>query len=110
MATGASSFLASLGPDALAADVGLVKHRHVHNAEYRSMVLYESDVDREFIVATDEFFRAVKRIDEPVPPPLAAFLERPQSGLLRNDRNIRRQRSEAGIDPPVGGKVGLRER
>jgi hypothetical protein len=48
---------------AFTADVGLFLHRHVHDAQYGPVVIYQRDVDGKFAVAVDEFLGAIERID-----------------------------------------------
>lgn len=78
----------TLCANALAAHVGLALNRDMHDAEYRSMVFDERNIDCEFAVAIDELLGPVQWIDEPVALPLTAYVEVRKAGLFRDNRDI----------------------
>ena len=80
-----------------------------HDPEHGATVLDECHIDREFAIARDELARAVERIDQP-----EAIRKRGHPacahGLFGDDRHIRREARELGLDQRLGAGVGLGHR
>jgi len=95
---------------ALAASVGPVLNRNVHDTKYGSVRFNERDVDCELTVAIDEFLGTVERVNQPVSLPLAALFKRRQTLFLGDNRDVRRQLFESRDDTPVRGEVRLCQR
>ena len=95
-----------IGPPTASRDIDFSQIGHINHRRLTHVVLHQSDVDREFVVAPDEFDRAVERIDQPEQLPVAALLVTHFAPFFRKDRNARR--SQRFLDDPVRRAVGDR--
>src|SRR3984885_4016235 len=86
--------------------------RRPDDAEQRHSIGHQSQIDREFVAAGDEFLGAVQGIDqeECAWAVLWAAAASRRYALFRQRRNIRRQPGKALGDDAVGGQVRFRYR
>src|SRR4051812_40184753 len=58
------------------AHIRCLHFRHIYNAEYGCVVVYECNIYGELAVARNKFLCAIERIHEPVRAPLRSYRER----------------------------------
>ena len=95
---------------AFAADVSLLLHGYMDNAEDRAPSLYQRNIDREFAISIDELPGAVEWIDQPVTLPQAAFVKGREAGFLGDYGNVGRQVFEFGNNALLRCEICPRER
>ena len=81
--------------------------RRINHPEHRLAVLHQRNIDRELAIAFDELPRAVQRIDQPEPLPVASRLEALWRRLLGQHLDFGCQGTEARADDPLRCQIGL---
>jgi hypothetical protein len=99
-----------LGTFAGTADVGLAHHRNMHNAQHRTVILDQRNIDGEFTVPFHELAGTVQRVDQPVTLPRTAHVEVGQSAFLRYNWHIGCQLAQAFHDRTMRRHVCLGQR
>src|SRR5690625_4493395 len=69
-------------------------YRNIDDAKNGLSRLYQGNIHGEFSIFIDELFCTVERIHQPKFTPLFSYLISRNTSFFRNDRNIRRYRSE----------------
>jgi hypothetical protein len=88
--------------------VGHAFHRPVDHAEHRHAVFDQADRDAEFVVALEELARAVERVDQPEAAADPVGRGVGFGALLRDDRDVGRQRCQRRQDDVLRRGVGQR--
>ena len=96
--------VAHIGAEAPVGEVDLVQIGDVDHGRRTDVVLHQGDVDRELVVAGDEFARAVQRIDQPEEFPVAALLVVHFAAVLAQNRDA--CLSQRALDRLVRRTVG----
>lgn len=89
--------------------IGNVEDGRVDDADNGLAVFDEGDVDGEFAVSFDEFFGAVKRVDEPERVPVLAFRVWCLFGFFGEEGNVGCVFVQGARDNGVCGEVGVGE-
>ena len=97
-------------PPPAAGPVHNAQCRRQYHAEHRLAIFDQGDIDRELVIALDELLGAIERIDQPQTRPGATFFIADGGRLLRQHRDIRRQRPQPRADERMGGAVGFGQR
>ena len=79
--------VADVGAESPVGKVDFTQVRNVNHCCCADVVLHQGDVDREFVVAVDEFARAVERIDQPEKFPVATLLIVHFASVLAQNRD-----------------------
>ena len=99
--------LLEVGAGSASGHIHLGKVGDINHRAHADIVLHERDVDREFVVTLEEFYRSVERVDQPEELPVAALLVAQFAPLLAQNRYPRG--AEVLADGLVGQPVGQRD-